>query len=468
VNIYSTFVEETYLNKQRFMTSQHQVQIDAFVDKVDAANPNEPEFMQAVVEVAESVIPFIENHPKYKGKSLLERIVEPERIVMFRVPWTDDKGNVHVNKGYRVEFNSAIGPYKGGLRFHPTVNLSVLKFLGFEQIFKNSLTTLPMGGGKGGSNFNPKGKTDAEVMRFCQSFMTELSRHIGPNTDVPAGDIGVGGREIGYMFGQYKRLRNEFTGVLTGKSLSWGGSLIRPEATGYGTVYFAKEMLATQADTFESKRVVISGSGNVAQFAAEKCQEYGAKVITMSDSSGHIICEEGLSSDQLKFIMNLKNVRRGRIHEAADEFDNVSFKKGTPWSVKADVALPCATQNELKVEDAKTLVENGLIALAEGANMPCTPEAVEIFQSKSVLFAPGKASNAGGVATSGLEMSQNSLRMNWSRDEVDGHLRRIMKDIHSACAEFGTRKDGTVDYVGGANIAGFVKVADAMLDQGVV
>ena len=450
------------------MTSQHQVQIDAFVDKVDAANPNEPEFMQAVVEVAESVIPFIENHPKYKGKSLLERIVEPERIVMFRVPWTDDKGNVHVNKGYRVEFNSAIGPYKGGLRFHPTVNLSVLKFLGFEQIFKNSLTTLPMGGGKGGSNFNPKGKTDAEVMRFCQSFMTELSRHIGPNTDVPAGDIGVGGREIGYMFGQYKRLRNEFTGVLTGKSLSWGGSLIRPEATGYGTVYFAKEMLATQADTFESKRVVISGSGNVAQFAAEKCQEYGAKVITMSDSSGHIICEEGLSSDQLKFIMNLKNVRRGRIHEAADEFDNVSFKKGTPWSVKADVALPCATQNELKVEDAKTLVENGLIALAEGANMPCTPEAVEIFQSKSVLFAPGKASNAGGVATSGLEMSQNSLRMNWSRDEVDGHLRRIMKDIHSACAEFGTRKDGTVDYVGGANIAGFVKVADAMLDQGVV
>ncbi len=450
------------------MTSQHQVQIDAFVDKVDAANPNEPEFMQAVVEVAESVIPFIENHPKYKGKSLLERIVEPERIVMFRVPWTDDKGNVHVNKGYRVEFNSAIGPYKGGLRFHPTVNLSVLKFLGFEQIFKNSLTTLPMGGGKGGSNFNPKGKTDAEVMRFCQSFMTELSRHIGPNTDVPAGDIGVGGREIGYMFGQYKRLRNEFTGVLTGKSLSWGGSLIRPEATGYGTVYFAKKMLATQADTFESKRVVISGSGNVAQFAAEKCQEYGAKVITMSDSSGHIICEEGLSSDQLKFIMNLKNVRGGRIHEAADEFDNVSFKKGTPWNVKADVALPCATQNELKVEDAKTLVENGLIALAEGANMPCTPEAVEIFQSKSVLFAPGKASNAGGVATSGLEMSQNSLRMNWSRDEVDGHLRRIMKDIHSACVEFGTRIDGTVDYVGGANIAGFVKVADAMLDQGVV
>ena len=468
MNIYSTFVEETYHNKQTFMSSQYQAQIDTFVEKVDAANPNEPEFMQAVVEVAESVIPFIENHPKYKGKSLLERIVEPERIVMFRVPWTDDEGNVHVNKGYRVEFNSAIGPYKGGLRFHPTVNLSVLKFLGFEQIFKNSLTTLPMGGGKGGSNFNPKGKSDAEVMRFCQSFMTELSRHIGPNTDVPAGDIGVGGREIGYMFGQYKRLRNEFTGVLTGKSLSWGGSLIRPEATGYGTVYFAKEMLATKADTFEGKRVVISGSGNVAQFAAEKCQEYGAKVITMSDSSGHIICEEGLSSEQLKFIMDLKNVRRGRIHEAADEFDNISFKEGTQWNVKADVTLPCATQNELKAEDAKTLVGNGLAALAEGANMPCTPEAVEIFQSNNILFAPGKASNAGGVATSGLEMSQNSLRMNWTREEVDGHLRRIMKDIHSACVQFGTREDGSVDYVGGANIAGFVKVADAMLDQGVV
>jgi len=468
VNIYSTFVEETYLNKQTFMSSQYQAQIDTFVEKVDAANPNEPEFMQAVVEVAESVIPFIENHPKYKGKSLLERIVEPERIVMFRVPWTDDEGNVHVNKGYRVEFNSAIGPYKGGLRFHPTVNLSVLKFLGFEQIFKNSLTTLPMGGGKGGSNFNPKGKSDAEVMRFCQSFMTELSRHIGPNTDVPAGDIGVGGREIGYMFGQYKRLRNEFTGVLTGKSLSWGGSLIRPEATGYGTVYFAKEMLATKADTFEGKRVVISGSGNVAQFAAEKCQEYGAKVITMSDSSGHIICEEGLSNDQLKFIMDLKNVRRGRIHEAAEEFNNISFNEGTPWNVKADVALPCATQNELQAEDAKALVGNGLTALAEGANMPCTPEAVEIFQSNNILFAPGKASNAGGVATSGLEMSQNSLRMNWTREEVDGHLNKIMKDIHEACVQYGTREDGTVDYVGGANIAGFVKVADAMLDQGVV
>jgi glutamate dehydrogenase (NADP+) len=450
------------------MSSQYQAQIDAFVAKVDAANPNEPEFMQAVVEVAESVIPFIENNPKYKGKSLLERIVEPERIIMFRVPWTDDAGNVHVNKGYRVEFNSAIGPYKGGLRFHPTVNLSVLKFLGFEQIFKNSLTTLPLGGGKGGSNFDPKGKSDAEVMRFCQSFMTELSRHIGPNTDVPAGDIGVGGREIGYMFGQYKRLRNEFTGVLTGKSLSWGGSLIRPEATGYGTVYFTKEMLATKGETFQSKNVVISGSGNVAQFAAEKVMDLGANVLTMSDSSGFILCKDGLSREQLDFVMELKNVRRGRIKELAEAFDNIEFHAGTPWGVKCDVALPCATQNELKAEDAQVLVGNGLHALGEGANMPCTPEAVEIFQSNGVLFSPGKASNAGGVATSGLEMSQNSLRMSWTREEVDGHLNRIMKDIHAACVKYGTREDGSVDYVGGANIAGFVKVADAMLDQGVV
>lgn len=450
------------------MSSQYQAQIDAFIAKVDAANPNEPEFMQAVQEVAESVIPFIENNPKYKGKSLLERIIEPERVIMFRVPWTDDAGNVHVNKGYRVEFNSAIGPYKGGLRFHPTVNLSVLKFLGFEQIFKNSLTTLPLGGGKGGSNFDPKGKSDAEVMRFCQSFMTELSRHIGPNTDVPAGDIGVGGREIGYMFGQYKRLRNEFTGVLTGKSLSWGGSLIRPEATGYGTVYFAQEMLATKGDSFEGKRVVVSGSGNVAQFASEKCIELGAKVITLSDSSGHIVCDSGLSREQLEFIMELKNVRRGRIKEAADAFDNISFSEGTPWGVPCDVALPCATQNELKGDDAQKLIANGLVALGEGANMPCTPEAVEAFQANGVLFSPGKASNAGGVATSGLEMSQNSLRMSWTREEVDGHLHRIMKDIHAACMKYGTREDGSVDYVGGANIAGFVKVADAMLDQGVV
>ena len=450
------------------MSSQYQGQIDAFIAKVEAANPNEPEFMQAVQEVAESVIPFIENNPTYKGKSLLERIIEPERVIMFRVPWTDDAGNVHVNKGYRVEFNSAIGPYKGGLRFHPTVNLSVLKFLGFEQIFKNSLTTLPLGGGKGGSNFDPKGKSDAEVMRFCQSFMTELSRHIGANTDVPAGDIGVGGREIGYMFGQYKRLRNEFTGVLTGKALSYGGSLIRPEATGYGTVYFTQEMLSTKGETFHSKNVVISGSGNVAQFAAEKCMDLGALVLTMSDSSGYILCTDGLSKEQLEFVMELKNVRRGRIHEAAEAFDNIEFHAGTPWNVSCDVALPCATQNELKGEDALLLVKNGLHALGEGANMPCTPEAVEIFQKNGVLFSPGKASNAGGVATSGLEMSQNSLRMSWTREEVDGHLHRIMKDIHAACVKYGTKEDGSVDYVGGANIAGFVKVAGAMMAQGIV
>ena len=450
------------------MSIKYQAQIDAFITKVEAANPNEPEFKQAVQEVAESVIPFIENNPKYQGKSLLERIVEPERTIMFRIPWTDDKGNIHVNKGYRVEFNSAIGPYKGGLRFHPTVNLSVLKFLGFEQIFKNSLTTLPLGGGKGGANFDPKGKSDAEVMRFCQSFMTELSRHIGPNTDVPAGDIGVGGREIGYMFGQYKRIRNEFTGVLTGKSLSWGGSLIRPEATGYGTVYFAQEMLAVKGEIFKGKRVVVSGSGNVAQYAAEKCIELGAKVITLSDSSGHIVCNDGLNAEQLAFVMELKNVRRGRIHEAADNFDNISFVSGTPWNVSCDVALPCATQNELSGDDAKLLISNGLMALGEGANMPCTPEAVEAFQSSGVLFSPGKASNAGGVATSGLEMSQNSLRMSWTREEVDGHLHKIMKDIHASCVKYGMQEDGNVDYVSGANVAGFVKVADAMLDQGIV
>ena len=450
------------------MSIKYQAQIDAFITKVEAANPNEPEFKQAVQEVAESVIPFIENNPKYQGKSLLERIVEPERTIMFRIPWTDDKGNIHVNKGYRVEFNSAIGPYKGGLRFHPTVNLSVLKFLGFEQIFKNSLTTLPLGGGKGGANFDPKGKSDAEVMRFCQSFMTELSRHIGPNTDVPAGDIGVGGREIGYMFGQYKRMRNEFTGVLTGKSLSWGGSLIRPEATGYGTVYFAQEMLAVKGEIFKGKRVVVSGSGNVAQYAAEKCMELGAKVITLSDSSGHIVCNDGLNAEQLAFVMELKNVRRGRIHEAADNFDNISFVSGTPWNVSCDVALPCATQNELSGDDAKLLISNGLMALGEGANMPCTPEAVEAFQSSGVLFSPGKASNAGGVATSGLEMSQNSLRMSWTREEVDGHLHKIMKDIHASCVKYGMQEDGNVDYVSGANVAGFVKVADAMLDQGIV
>ena len=455
------------ININRHMSSQYQAQIDAFIAKVEAANPNEPEFMQAVQEVAESVIPFIEENPKYKGKSLLERIVEPERTIMFRVPWTDDQGNVHVNKGYRVEFNSAIGPYKGGLRFHPTVNLSVLKFLGFEQIFKNSLTTLPLGGGKGGSNFDPKGKSDAEVMRFCQSFMTELARHIGANTDVPAGDIGVGGREIGYMFGQYKRLRNEFTGVLTGKSLAWGGSLIRPEATGYGTVYFTQEMLATKGETFANKRVVISGSGNVAQYAAEKCMELGAHVITMSDSSGYIHAENGLNSEQLAFVMELKNIRRGRISEMATAFNDITFHEGTPWGVACNVALPCATQNELKGDDAQQLIDNGLLALGEGANMPCTPEAVELFLKHGVMFSPGKASNAGGVATSGLEMSQNSLRMNWTREEVDTKLKQIMQDIHSSCVEYGT-EGNHVDYVKGANIAGFVKVADAMLDQGIV
>ena len=442
--------------------------IKDFIASVEQLNPNEPEFLQAVTEVAEAVIPFIESNERYQGRKLLERMVEPERTIMFRVPWTDDSGEIHVNKGYRVEYNSAIGPYKGGLRFHPSVNLSILKFLGFEQLFKNSLTTLPMGGGKGGSNFNPKGKTDAEVMRFCQSFMTELARHIGANTDVPAGDIGVGGREIGYMFGQYKRLRNEFTGVLTGKSLAWGGSLIRPEATGYGTVYFTQEMLATKGETFANKRVVISGSGNVAQYAAEKCMELGAHVITMSDSSGYIHAENGLTSEQLAFVMELKNIRRGRISEMATAFNDITFHEGTPWGVACNVALPCATQNELKGDDAQQLIDNGLLALGEGANMPCTPEAVELFLKHGVMFSPGKASNAGGVATSGLEMSQNSLRMNWTREEVDGHLHRIMTDIHSACVKYGTQKDGSVDYVLGANIAGFVKVADAMLDQGIV
>lgn len=437
--------------------------------EVAAQNPNEAEFIQAVQEVAETVIPFIANHPKYTEHRILERMVEPERILMFRVPWTNDAGEVQVNKGYRIEFNSAIGPYKGGLRFHPTVNLSVLKFLGFEQVFKNSLTTLPMGGGKGGSNFNPKGKSDNEVMRFCQSFMTELSRHIGPNTDVPAGDIGVGGREIGYMFGQYKRLRNEFTGVLTGKGLNWGGSLIRPEATGYGAVYFAAEMLESQGQNFEGKRVAISGSGNVAQYAAEKCTQMGAKVVTMSDSSGYIHEPNGLSEDQLSWIQDLKNVRRGRISEFAEAYPSATFHAGErPWGVACEAAFPCATQNELNESEAKGLIANGCIVVAEGANMPSTPEAIEAFQAAKVLFAPGKASNAGGVATSGLEMSQNSLRMNWSRQEVDERLLNIMKDIHAQCVSYGTDDSGYVDYVKGANIAGFVKVADAMIDQGVV
>ena len=449
--------------------SSYQHQIDAFMKVVKLKNSHEPEFIQAVLEVAETVIPYIEANPKYKSTKILERITEPERVIQFRVPWLDDSGEVQVNRGFRVEFNSAIGPYKGGLRFHPSVNLSILKFLGFEQIFKNSLTTLPMGGGKGGSDFDPKGKSDNEVMKFCQSFMTELSRHIGPNTDVPAGDIGVGGREIGYMFGQYKRTRNEFTGVLTGKGINWGGSLIRPEATGYGTVYFAAEMLKTKGDNFTGKVVSISGSGNVAQFACEKATQLGAKVVTMSDSKGFIHDPNGIDAKKLSWIMDLKNNRRGRIMEYASEFDGVSFHENEkPWSIKVDVALPCATQNELNEEQAKQLVENGCMAVAEGANMPCTPEAIALFQSRRVLFSPGKASNAGGVATSGLEMSQNSLRFNWTSEEVDQKLHNIMLDIHKQCVNFGTQEDGYIDYVKGANIAGFVKVADAMIDQGIV
>ena len=436
------------------------------MQRVIANNPDETEFLQAVEEVAEAVIPFMQDHPKYQNKMLLERMVEPERVLMFRVPWLDDNGETQVNRGYRVEFNSAIGPYKGGLRFHPSVNLSILKFLGFEQVFKNSLTTLPLGGGKGGADFNPKGKSDNEVMKFCQSFMTELYRHIGDNTDVPAGDIGVGGREIGFMFGQYKRIRNEFTGVLTGKGKAWGGSLIRPEATGYGNVYFAQNMLDQKGDSFTGKTVVISGSGNVAQYACQKATELGAKVVSLSDSSGYIYDSQGIDVEKLAFIMDLKNVQRGRIKEYAKKY-GCEFHEGRPWGLKCDIALPCATQNELNSTEAEMLVANGCILVSEGANMPSTPEAIEVFQNAKVLFAPGKASNAGGVATSGLEMSQNSLRMSWTREEVDEKLKQIMKDIHNSCLEYGN--DGEyVDYVKGANIAGFVKVADAMLDQGVV
>lgn len=443
--------------------------IKDFISEVEKLNPNEPEFLQAVTEVAETVIPFIEENEKYANKKLLERMVEPERTILFRVPWTDDSGEIHVNKGYRVEFNSAIGPYKGGLRFHPSVNLSILKFLGFEQTFKNSLTTLPMGGGKGGSNFDPKGKSDAEIMRFCQSFMNELSRHIGPNTDVPAGDIGVGGREIGFLFGQYKRLRNEFTGVLTGKGPSYGGSLIRPEATGYGNVYFAKNMLETKGESFKGKTVVVSGSGNVAQYAAEKAMEFGGKVVTFSDSDGYIYDSEGIDDEKLAFVMDLKNERRGRISEYTKKYPGAKYVDGKrPWEVKCDIALPCATQNELDGEEAKILVNNGCICVGEGANMPCTPEAITEFQKAKILFSPGKASNAGGVATSGLEMSQNSLRLSWTAPEVDEKLHSIMNDIHAACVKYGKDGDGYVDYVKGANIAGFVKVADAMLAQGVV
>ncbi len=451
------------------MSNMYQKQIEDFMIAVKAKNSHESEFLQAVHEVAEAVIPFMEANPKYKSAKILERIVEPERTIIFRVPWLDDNGNIQVNRGYRVEFNSAIGPYKGGLRFHPSVNLSILKFLGFEQIFKNSLTTLPMGGGKGGSDFDPKGKSDNEVMKFCQSFMTELSRHIGADTDVPAGDIGVGGREIGYMFGQYKRIRNEFTGVLTGKARNWGGSLIRPEATGYGTVYFAKEMLATKNDSFNGKVVAVSGSGNVAQYACEKATQLGAKVLTLSDSEGYIYDADGIDATKLAFVMEIKNVKRGRISEYISKYPSAKFVAGKrPWEVKVDIALPCATQNELNGDEAKMLLSNGVICVAEGANMPSTPEAISEFLAAKILFAPGKASNAGGVATSGLEMSQNSLRLSWPAEEVDQRLHGIMVSIHSACVQYGSDANGFVDYVKGANIAGFVKVADSMIDQGLV
>ena len=443
--------------------------VTAFLGEVAKRNANEPEFMQAVREVAETVIPFIEENPKYQGKMLLERMVEPERVIMFRVVWIDDKGTTQVNRGYRIQMNSAIGPYKGGIRFHPSVNLSILKFLAFEQTFKNSLTTLPMGGGKGGADFDPKGKSDIEIMRFCQAFMTELSKHIGGNTDVPAGDIGVGGREVGYMFGQYKRLRNEFTGVLTGKGISFGGSLIRPEATGYGDVYFAHSMLQTRGKSFDGQTVVVSGSGNVAQYATEKATQLGGKVVTMSDSSGYIYDEAGIDAEKLAYVMEIKNVNYGRISDYVKKYPSAKFVEGKrPWEVKCDIALPCATQNELNEEEAKMLIANGCICVAEGANMPSTPEAVTVFTDAKILFAPGKASNAGGVATSGLEMSQNSLRLSWTSEEVDDRLKVIMKDIHEACVQYGSDGNGYVDYVKGANIAGFVKVADAMLGQGVV
>lgn len=439
-----------------------------FMAKVKARDPNEPEFHQAVEEVATSLMPFIEKNPRYQQAKILERIAEPERVILFRVPWVDDKGEIQVNRGFRIEMNSAIGPYKGGLRFHPTVNLGILKFLAFEQVFKNALTTLPMGGGKGGSDFDPKGKSDAEVMRFCQSFMTELFRHIGPDTDVPAGDIGVGAREIGFLFGQYKRLRNEFTGVLTGKGMTWGGSLIRPEATGYGQVYFAEYMLETKGATIKDKICTVSGSGNVAQYATEKCIELGAKVVTLSDSGGTVYDPDGIDHEKLTYVMELKNVKRGRIKEYADKFKCEYFEGKRPWHIKCDVALPSATQNEIDGDDAKALVSNGCTCVSEGANMPSTPEAIEVFLSAKILYGLGKAANAGGVAVSGLEMSQNSLRLSWSREEVDSRLKGIMKSIHDQCVKYGTEKGGYVNYVNGANIAGFIKVADAMIDQGVV
>jgi len=443
-------------------------QLKKFMDYVVAKNPAESEFHQAVEEVAETILPFLDENPKYRAAKVFERMIEPERTIIFRVPWIDDKGEVQVNRGFRIEMNSAIGPYKGGLRFHPTVNLGILKFLAFEQVFKNSLTSLPMGGGKGGSDFDPKGKSDNEVMRFCQSFMTELFRHIGPDTDVPAGDVGVGGREVGYMFGQYKRIRNEFTGVLTGKGREYGGSLIRPEATGYGCVYFAEEMLATINEGFKGKVVAVSGSGNVAQFATEKVIELGGKVVTLSDSSGYIYDKDGIDSEKLAYVMELKNIKRGRIREYADRY-GCKYVEGVsrPWAEKVDIALPCAFENEINGKEAQMLVDNGCICVSEGANMPSTPEAVEIYLQNKILYGPGKAANAGGVATSGLEMSQNSLRLSWTREEVDQRLHNIMVNIHKTCVEFGKEGD-FINYVKGANIGGFVKVADAMMAQGYV
>ena len=443
--------------------------VESFMAELIARNPGEKEFHQAVREVVESVASYVTSYPHLIDQKILERMVEPERVIMFRVPWTDDKGEIHINKGYRVQMNSAIGPYKGGIRFHNSVNLSIMKFLAFEQTFKNALTTLPMGGGKGGSDFSPRGKSDAEVMRFCQSFMTELSRHIGADTDVPAGDIGVGGREIGFLFGQYKRLRDEFTGTLTGKGLAWGGSLLRTQATGYGVCYFAQEMLALKGETFEGKTVCISGAGNVAQYAAEKAMQLGAKVVSLSDSDGSIYDPEGLNPEKLQYVLTLKNVRRGRISEYAAKYPNSIYYKGErPWKIKCDIALPCATQNEIEAKDAQALVDNGCWCVVEGANMPTTPEAIAIFQSHKLLYSPGKASNAGGVATSGLEMSQNSMRVKWTAEEVDEHLHRIMKDIHEACLKYGTEEDGYINYVKGANIAGFIKVANSMVEQGLV
>jgi len=436
--------------------------------RIKAKNPAEAEFHQAVQEVSESLIPFIEENPRYKHARILERIAEPERVVIFRVPWLNDKGEIEINRGFRIEMNSAIGPYKGGLRFHPTVNLGILKFLAFEQVFKNSLTTLPMGGGKGGSDFDPKGKSDNEVMKFCQSFMTELFRHIGPNTDVPAGDIGVGGREIGFLFGQYKRLRNEFTGVLTGKGLEWGGSLIRPEATGYGAVYFAQEMLKTRGESIEGKTVAISGSGNVAQYAAEKIIQLGGKVVSMSDSSGYIYDPSGIDKEKLDYVLQLKNIKRGRIKEYAEKYGCEYHEGERPWKIKCDIAMPNATQNEINKEEAETLIKNGCFCVSEGANMPSTIEAVNVFLKNKILYGPGKAANAGGVAVSGLEMTQNSMRLPWTREEVDSRLHTIMKSIHQTCVKYGTQPDGSINYVDGANIGGFVKVADAMIAQGIV